>query len=1437
MPQYPAVIDPTSLNGANGFKFVDPFDYGGLGVVLASAGDINGDGFADVLLGTSLAGAIDHIQVVFGRGAGFAASLGPGDLNGTNGFLSSGLSSAAGAGDINGDGFDDLIQGQPGYGGGRDGPPPRGAAVVTFGKAGGFSRYAAADLKVLPLAIQENFGASVASAGDVNGDGVGDFIVGAPGAAAHGAGSGAAYVVLGKSGQYLPTLDLGHLAGVEAFKINGAAGAAGVAVGAAGDVNGDGFDDLLVGAPSDGSTRGAAYVVFGKAGGFSTVELSGLTGADGFKLTGAVGDRAGGRVASVGDLNGDGYGDVFVEAGAAAGGGAGYVVFGKASGFSANTDLSALTGADGFKVAGVASGAAAGDVNGDGLDDAIFGGRYVVFGKTSPFAATLDTAGLDGSNGFTISGALTLGAGAGDVNGDGLDDLVVGTDASHAFAPGVSYVVFGRLPDAAVTRTGSGLSQTLVGGAFDDALNGLGGDDLLLGGGGADSLDGGSGSDTAVYLGAAAAVTVSLAVSGPQATGGDGADQLTAIENLTGSSFADTLTGDGGPNLLQGMGGADTIAGGGGADVLEGGAGNDSLTGGAGGDTFRFVRGGGQDIITDFAAGDVIDLSAYFAAGLYPTAIDQGSDALISFATGDSILVKGVHAGDVAAFLGKGSSAYPAILALPSLNGVNGFRISGQAVNEQLGVSAANAGDINGDGFDDFVVGAASLSRAYVVFGKAGGLPADTNVASLNGANGFRIVGDSTWNTFLGASVAGAGDVNGDGFADVLVSGQMQSSGAASSFVVFGKASGFGANLDPASLDGTNGFKILSGARPIYPRVAAVSTGDVNGDGYTDIVAGSVDGGEGAFVLYGKASGFAAVVDPAALDGVNGFRIAGAQPVNGRGVTVATADVNGDGFDDVVVGAPIADRVDPKPMRTDYPGAAYVVLGKASGIPASVNVAALDGSNGFKLSGEAIQSMAGLQVSSAGDVNGDGFADLMVRASSFAYGAGVGVVYVVFGKAAGFTASQSLGALNGSNGFAIHSQGMATAMGDLNGDGFDDIAITGARYGRAQVLFGRASGFTAEADISDLAGDAGFDLVTTGILAAAGDVNRDGVDDLFVGDRFASPHGNNSGQLSLLYGLQPSGALVGDDGPNTLTGGPGDDEISGKGGADILSGLGGDDLLNGGPGNDVINGGDGTDTATYVDAAAGVAVNIGLSAAQATGGSGSDQLLSIENLIGSAYADTFKGNAGANLLEGRGGDDVLDGGPGADVLKGGAGNDAYYLDLVADQVVEAPGEGADTVYIGLTYTLPANVENLVLRYTGNAGGFGNDLDNQITGNTGDNLLDGRRGQDALTGGAGNDTFKFASILDTTVAAPDLITDFTSGDRIDLHLMDADLATSGDQAFHLGATPNHTGDLVLSYDAAHTRTVLQLYVDADANPDATIWLSGNHTAAGAGDFVF
>ena len=94
---------------------------------------------------------------------------------------------------------------------------------------------------------------------------------------------------------------------------------------------------------------------------------------------------------------------------------------------------------------------------------------------------------------------------------------------------------------------------------------------------------------------------------------------------------------------------------------------------------------------------------------------------------------------------------------------------------------------------------------------------------------------------------------------------------------------------------------------------------------------------------------------------------------------------------------------------------------------------------------------------------------------------------------------------------------------------------------------------------------------------------------------------------------------------------------------------------------------------------------------------------------------------------------------------------------------------------------------------------------------------------------------FTAIGDSKVATPDLITDWLAGDRIDLSAIDADTKTAGDQAFHFGATPGHTGDIVVTYDATHNRTVVDLYIDKDAKADAEIWLTGNHTLSGA-DFV-
>jgi Ca2+-binding RTX toxin-like protein len=135
---------------------------------------------------------------------------------------------------------------------------------------------------------------------------------------------------------------------------------------------------------------------------------------------------------------------------------------------------------------------------------------------------------------------------------------------------------------------------------------------------------------------------------------GDNVENLTlapATDNWggAGNGLNNVIIGNAGGNFLIGLAGNDTIDGGAGNDYISGGLGNDRLTGGAGKDTFRFEKGSGQDIITDFtkAQHDVIDLSAYYKAGLKATLIDVGADVKISFNTGDSITLMGIHASDL----------------------------------------------------------------------------------------------------------------------------------------------------------------------------------------------------------------------------------------------------------------------------------------------------------------------------------------------------------------------------------------------------------------------------------------------------------------------------------------------------------------------------------------------------------------------------------------------------------------------------------------------------------------------------------------------------------------------------------------------------------------------------------------------------------------------
>jgi Ca2+-binding RTX toxin-like protein len=276
----------------------------------------------------------------------------------------------------------------------------------------------------------------------------------------------------------------------------------------------------------------------------------------------------------------------------------------------------------------------------------------------------------------------------------------------------------------------------------------------------------------------------------------------------------------------------------------------------------------------------------------------------------------------------------------------------------------------------------------------------------LNGANGFRIDGEGAGNDGdSGCSVASAGDVNGDGFADLIIGDRLAythgyRSGA--SYVVFGKEGGFAAKLQLSNLNGSNGFKISGEASRDYSGWSVASAGDINGDGFADVIVGAPQAyAQGyrsgvSYIVFGKQGDFAANLELSSLNGSNGFQISGSAD-DRSGFSVASAgDVNGDGFADVIVGAPAVSY-----LGVRYSGATYIVFGKASGFDANLQLSSLNGANGFKVNGEKDFVNSGRSVASAGDVNGDGFADVTIGAWGWDPDAGyIGTSYVVFGHRA-----------------------------------------------------------------------------------------------------------------------------------------------------------------------------------------------------------------------------------------------------------------------------------------------------------------------------------------------------------------------------------------------------------------------------------------------------
>ena len=479
----------------------------------------------------------------------------------------------------------------------------------------------------------------------------------------------------------------------------------------------------------------------------------------------------------------------------------------------------------------------------------------------------------------------------------------------------------------------------------------------------------------------------------------------------------------------------------------------------------------------------------------------------------------------------------PATLELTDVDGTDGVVLRGSGSWRDLGWRVAPAGDVNGDGIDDIVIGAPTnngmeyQSRpgvAYVVFGSPEP-PPDRMASDLDGTDGFALLGDEKFD-LAGWGVAPAGDFNGDGLGDVVIGvphAEREFIQEGEAYVVFGSAAGFPAALSLASLDGVNGFTMRG--RGSYDGLGfhVSGGGDLNGDGFDDVAIGAFANENGrssgeVYVLFGTDEAVPSLLRPDELDGSNGFIIRG---IHQEDYTIGSAfagDFDGDGFDDLVVGAPGAD---PNGAKS---GEAYLVYGSGDPFPPVLELAALDGSNGFALHG--IHEGDGVGgVGPAGDFNGDGFADIAIGAvHADPNGERSGQSYVVFGTDALLPPVFELSALNGPNGFALNGiaprdgagYSPATA-GDVNRDGFDDLLVgapwadpNGGLSGQAYVVFGTDASMPSAFELSALDGSNG--LTINGAkgdqagysAAAAGDFNADGVADWIVG----APNTGISGQ-------------------------------------------------------------------------------------------------------------------------------------------------------------------------------------------------------------------------------------------------------------------------------------------------------------------------------------
>ncbi|MEO0971674.1 MAG: integrin alpha [Pseudomonadota bacterium] len=488
----------------------------------------------------------------------------------------------------------------------------------------------------------------------------------------------------------------------------------------------------------------------------------------------------------------------------------------------------------------------------------------------------------------------------------------------------------------------------------------------------------------------------------------------------------------------------------------------------------------------------------------------------------------------------------------------------------RLGRYLANVGDVNDDGIADFAISDAGVNKVYVVFGRDSGFPATFSVDALDPANG----GDGSSGFLLADAdrlrVAPAGDVDNDGIADLMWS----SITASEVYVLYGSAAPFPASISGDDLraanggDGSLGSVLSAVGEDIRLGDNIASAGDTNNDGADDLVLRAGASGDcnfqvtfcagEFFLVYGATDGFGAEFDLSVLrggDGTLGRSIIGPERTDvnapADAVVAGIGDHNGDGFDDVLFGAPQAVQ-----MPT---GRAYVLFGNDDDDGDLVLSDLLaenggDGSDGFAINPEGEADLSRIAGAGAGDVNGDGLTDFVLGAT-LAAPDGVtqaGSAYLLLGRNDTFAAEVNLADLRlGSDlgsvletGEAFDGTGFAVgAGGDLNADGMDDLIVAANRDGAAApgsvfVLYGDDAGFAAVIDLSELLASNGGDGARGTVFQATsadafdevqatgvGDINGDGIDDLLIGANQArgTDEGfDDNGEGYVIFGRLPA---------------------------------------------------------------------------------------------------------------------------------------------------------------------------------------------------------------------------------------------------------------------------------------------------------------------------